>query len=106
MRSRINNPEVCIVCARRADGLAVGHPRRLGWFCNECGPVLAKKALHMTEHRKFDPFEERAAASVAALVGTSTITLSQEELAEFITWAVKEFGEALAKEIDAGWPPF
>lgn len=102
---RLNNPELCICCSRRSDGLAVGKPGRLAWFCSECGPDLAKIALAMIERRKFDAIEERAAKAVGELCGTS-ITLPQEEIAQFVQWAVTEFGRELTKELESGGPPF
>jgi hypothetical protein len=102
---RINHHAVCIVCARRSDGLAAGKPGRLGWYCHRCGPELAQEAIEM-KPKDMDQLEQRACETVAALCGVSEITLSQGELAEFIAWAVKEFGDALRKEIEDAVIPF
>jgi hypothetical protein len=99
--TRLNNPELCIVCARRADGMAVGKPDRLGWFCIECGPERAKEALAMG--RKLDEVEKRAAKRVAALCDTA-ITLEPKELPEFVEWAVQEFAKAMRQEVKEGVP--
>ena len=106
MTGRINNPESCICCARRSDGLAVGRPNQLGWYCNECGPDLAKIALKMAAKRELDIYERRACAQVAELCGTSEITLNKDELADFIAWAVTEFGTEIRKQIDGNEAPF
>lgn len=110
--SRINNPHSCIVCARRADGTAVGKPPsqnfngRLGWYCSDCGPYLAKEVLLMADKPSFDVYEKRACETVAALCGMDEFTMTKAELPEFIRWAVTEFGNAIRAEIEAGSPPF
>jgi len=106
MTSRLNNPESCICCSRRADGMAVGRPGKLGWFCNDCGAEMAKVALNLIETRKFDVFEQRAAARVADLIAQQDMTLSKDELPDFIKWAVQEFSTAIRAELESGRPPF
>jgi hypothetical protein len=93
----INNPNICFVCGRRACGLAVGEPQHLGWYCDDCNSEVAKKAI---VSRKFDVFEERACQAVAELAGTD-ITLTKAEMADFVRWAVTEFGNALRKELES-----
>jgi hypothetical protein len=104
--ARINHYSVCIVCARRSDGLAAGKPGRLGWYCYRCGPELAREVLEMLKSKDLDPVEQRACETVAALCGVSEITLSAAELADFVAWAVKEFGDALRKEIEDAALPY
>jgi hypothetical protein len=60
----------------------------------------------MMRSKDLDIYEQRACAAVAALCGLSEVTLSKAELPEFVAWAVKEFGDALAKEIESGKAPF
>lgn len=103
---RINNSHLCISCSRRADGLAVGRPGHLGWFCNTCGPDLAQIALAMAKTPEFDIVEQRAANKVAELSGLSEFTLTASELPDFIKWAVTEFGEAVRKELEGKDVPF
>lgn len=105
MTSRINNPESCICCARRTDGLAVGRPGRLGWYCNDCGPDLARIALQM-QNRNFDSLEQRIAEQVAAKAGSDPLTIEPAELPAFISWAVKEFADTIRKEVETGGAPF
>jgi ribosomal protein L37AE/L43A len=102
--TRLNNPQSCFLCRRRADGLAVGAPQKLGWFCSECGIPLAKEAYKMPA-KELDVFEQRACAKVAELC-TGPVTLSNEELPAFVAWAVQEFSQAIRKEIESGDPPF
>ena len=102
---RLNNPESCIICARRADGIAVGRPDNLGWFCEECGLDRAKEAIKMPA-KQFDIFEKRACEQVAELCGTSTVTLSAQELPDFIQWAVENFAEQIRAQVQSGKPPF
>lgn len=102
MTTRIGNHQACIVCSRRADGMAVGTPDRLGWYCEICGPERAKEAL---QDRKFDQIEQRAAKRVAALCGTS-ISLEPSELPDFIVWVVSEFAKAMRTEVKGDGVPF
>lgn len=102
---RINNPESCICCGRRADGLAVGKPNHLGWYCYECGPDLAKEAVAMKK-REFDIIEQRAIKSVAAMIGTEPITLDPKEAPDFMKWLIEEFSQAMRREIEGGSAPF
>lgn len=95
---------ICFICHRRSDGLAVGSPTKLKWFCADCGIPLALEASKMA--KELDVFEQRACEQVAELCGTSQITLNKDELPAFVQWAVKEFGEAVRKEIEGGKPPF
>jgi ribosomal protein L37AE/L43A len=101
--NRLNNSHACIACARRSDGLAVGRPQKLGWYCVECGPNIAAKALYM---KNLDAVEQRACEKVAAEAGQEPITLAPEELPAFIAWAVKSFAETMRKDLDQGGAPF
>ncbi|MFK4647197.1 ribosomal protein L37AE/L43A [Bradyrhizobium ottawaense] len=101
--TRLNNSHACIACARRSDGLAVGRPQKLGWFCLECGPDIARKALYM---KNLDAVEQRACEKVAAEAGQEPITIAPSELPAFIAWAVKEFAETMRKDLDEGGAPF
>lgn len=101
--SRFNDHFLCVVCRCRADGLAVGKPEKLAWYCKDCGPRRARRAL-MT--KKFDVFEERACCAVAEFMGTSEITLRKDEMADFVRWVVEEFGNALRKDLESDNPPF
>jgi hypothetical protein len=104
--SRINNPEACIVCARRADGLAVGWVTKkqthLGWYCQQCGPSNARSALSM---KNMDIIEQRACLKVANEVG-GDLVIPAAELPAFISWCVKEFAENMRDEIENGGAPF
>jgi ribosomal protein L37AE/L43A len=104
---RVNNPEACICCGRRADGLAVGRPGRLGWYCAECTPELARIALTMatSNPRHFDTIELKAAELVAEAAG-GDISMPAAELPAFVSWAVKEFAEQMRKMMEAGAAPF
>lgn len=104
MNNRINNSQACICCGRRADGLAVGEPNKLGWYCLECGPGLAKVALAMTS-RDFDIIERRAIEAVAQKIG-GDVTLTVDEMADFIKWLVGEYAQAMRSEIENGGAPF
>lgn len=105
MNARVNNSEACICCSRRADGVAVGRPGKLGWYCNDCGPDLAKVALAMM-HRDLDNVEKRAAVLVAEAAGQGEIVLKPEELPAFVSWVVKEFADTMRKQFENGAPPF
>lgn len=105
MTSRINNPEACICCGRRADGLAVGKPQKLGWYCNECGPDLAKAAVAMAQ-REFDIIEKRAIKAVSDMIGNDPITLEPNETPDFLKWMIDEFSQAMRREIESGAAPF
>lgn len=100
--ARLNNSESCVLCARRADGLAVGKPEQLGWFCSECGVALAIRA---TKAKDFDVYETRAAVKVADSVG-GDLSVPAVELAAFVKWVVDEFAKAIRDEVASGKAPF
>jgi ribosomal protein L37AE/L43A len=104
MTSRINNPESCICCARRADGVAVGRPEKLAWYCLECGPEMAKIALAM-HTRAFDALEKSAALAVANDAG-GAIEVPDTEAPAFILWVVEQFAQNMRKQIADGGAPF
>lgn len=97
--SRINNSESCVVCARRSDGLAVGQPRALGWYCNECGSTLAWKVLFKMVN--MDKIEQDACIKVAELAG-GDVSIPANELPAFIAWCVKQFAETVRSEVKHG----
>lgn len=103
-KSRLNNPESCICCARRTDGLAVGKPGKLAWYCQDCGPDLARVALAMKQ-RDFDSLEKLAAEKVADAAG-GDVNVPAAELPAFIAWAVKEFADTMRKHLESGEAPF
>jgi hypothetical protein len=103
--TRINNPEVCVCCSRRADGLAVGRPQRLAWYCNECGPDLARIALQMAQ-RNMDTLEQRVCIKVAEECGEEPLTIPPNELPAFIAFVVKSFADSMRKELESGGAPF
>ena len=107
MTSRLNNPESCICCARRADGLAVGKPGKLGWYCEQCTPELARIALDMALQRpkELDSLEKLAAEKVAEQIGGDA-TIPAAELPAFVAWTVKEFAEVMRKNMESGAAPF
>lgn len=102
--ARLDNPESCFVCSRRADGLAVGKPDKLAWFCETCDADLAKIALK-AKPQDFDAFELRACQAVASLCG-GEVRLEPVDLPQFIQWAVDEFSKAVRLEVESGKPPF
>lgn len=104
--ARLNDHTQCVCCARRADGLAVGKPGRLAWYCQECGHDLAKSALAMIKTKELDVYETRACEAVAALCGLTEVRLPADELPQFIAWVIAEFGPALRKQLEGGEPPF
>lgn len=106
--SRINNPHACICCGRRPEGLAVGNPDRLGWYCNQCNSDLAKVALAMAikKDKELDTYERKACQRVAKLSGLSEFTLTSQELPDFVAWAVTEFAKAMRDELETGTTGF
>lgn len=103
--TRLNNSHSCFVCARRTDALAVGRPDRLAWYCNDCGPELARKALYM-KARDLDSLEKLVAVKVAEEAGEQPITIDPTELPAFISWAVKSFADTMRKHLEEGGAPF
>jgi hypothetical protein len=100
---RLNNPESCFICRRRADGRAVGKPAKLGWFCRDCTLELALKAIAM---QPFDVFEQRAVEAVAKQLPADNFNFPADELPAFLQWVVDAFGEAVRKEVEGGKAPF
>jgi ribosomal protein L37AE/L43A len=105
MLERLNNSHVCFCCSRRSDALAVGKPSKLAWYCQECGPDLAKKALSMQE-KDLDTLEKFCVVKVAEEAGEGDVTITAAELPSFISWAVKSFAETMRKHLDEGGAPF
>jgi hypothetical protein len=102
--ARINNSESCLCCSRRADGLAVGHPGKLAWYCNQCGPNMAKIALALHE-RQFDAVEKRAALAVAEAAG-GAIEVPAAEVPAFVLWVIEQFANCMRQDMASGAPPF
>lgn len=96
-----NNINQCIVCRRRASGVAVGKPDKLGWLCHECGIERAKEVATMKE-KAFDQLEKRAIQRIAEKIGED-LQCPKDELPQLIEWLIADFGEALKAEID---PPY
>lgn len=94
IKSRLNDPRLCIVCSRHACGLAVGSPRRLGWYCTDCGPDLSTEAMMSN---RFDETEVAACKAVAELCVLPEIVLTKDELPQFVKWCVDEFGSELRR---------
>lgn len=103
--TRLNNPDSCICCTRRTDGLAVGRPGKLGWFCNDCGPDLARIALGM-QTRNMDAVEQRVCLKVAEECSTEALTIEPAELPAFIAYVVKSFADTIRKDMEEGGAPF
>lgn len=99
---RLNCPDVCFVCARRAAGGGVGRPGRIGWLCTDCSPKIGRIAMAT----KFDIYEERACKAVAEQLPATNFTFPADELPDFVRWIVEEFGEAIRRELESGEPPF
>lgn len=105
MPKRINNPESCVCCARRSNGLAVGRPGQLGWCCEDCSTETAKKALNM-DSRSFDTLEKLVAERVAKDAADGPVTLTPEEMPEFVQWVVTHFADTIRKHVEQGGSPF
>jgi hypothetical protein len=108
-----NNPHVCL-CSRRADGFAVGKPGNLLWYCDECGPAIAKMVLKMTD-KAFDAYEQRAvtAASEAggeyldgAGKGDAFDRVTPEEWSEMTVRIIRTFADTIRREVESGVAPF
>lgn len=84
--------------------MAVGTPRKLGWYCMECGSDMAKIALAMNT-RQFDGVEKRAAEFVATEAG-GDINVSSTDAPAFVLWVIEQFSNSMRKEIEGGGPPF
>jgi hypothetical protein len=101
--TRLNNEEACFVCCRRSDGVAVGYPaKRLGWYCNECGPVNAWKALFM-EPRHFDTIERQVISQLAEEIcsqGWDDLQVPANEVPQFLGWLVKEFADRMREVVN------
>ena len=104
MSRPFNSIEQCIVCRRRASGLAVGKPEKLGWFCEGCGIPLAKEVTSMKE-KEYDVIEKRAIQRVADKIGEDLVC-PKAELPQFIEWLISDFGEAIKQEVSGDSPPF
>lgn len=102
MRSRLKEPQSCIVCARRSMGLAAGWSWALGWYCKACGVNLARKAMSMKgEH--MDAVERRACEMIAeGFAEGEDVIIPRDQLADFISWCVDEFGKNMRKVVSEG----
>jgi len=84
------NPYTCIRCRRRAFG---------AWFCDVCGPAAASRVVIM------DDVEKRACKAVAEHLN-GPITLTADELPDFIAWCVEAFADEIRRDAEEGGPPF
>lgn len=100
----LNNDQVCSVCRRRAHGLAVGKRDRAAWFCEPCGPSLARTILHMPQDQ-FDGIERDAIDAILEQL-PETITVPDAERAMFIGWIIDTFGTEIRKAAENGSAPF
>lgn len=100
----LNDEHVCGVCRRRAHGLAVGKPGRALWFCDACGPSLARTIMNASP-QSFDAIERDALDRVLEQL-PDTIEVAPEDRHEFVTWIIREFGAGMRKAAADGHAPF
>jgi hypothetical protein len=111
MTRRLDNPESCFVCRRRADGIGTGgtqEGRRIGWLCRECADIGAK--AYAMPARAWDEYETRALATAGAVAGAYLERIGQTDLArlypetwaEFLRVALDAFGSAIRREVFRG----
>lgn len=99
----LNQTHVCFMCRCRSDNLAVGKPDKLAWFCLYCGQDRAKEAYEM---KVFDRLEQEALKKVAAQLPADNFNFPKEELPDFLTWVLQEFGNQIRAQIDGQDIPF
>lgn len=105
---RLDDPEACFLCRRRACGFGVGR-RRIGWVCEDCGAARGTKAMAMTV-RQFDEYEVRALAAAGEAAGayldglgrTDVGALTPAEWMRLLAIVVHGFGDAIRREVARG----
>lgn len=100
----LNKFGTCVVCRAQSQGLAVGEPGRLGWYCEECGPERAERIVKMKEGA-LNKLEQDAVMRLLEDL-PETITVPAGERVLFIEWIIAEFGKNVRRELDANTPPF
>lgn len=109
------DPQPCLICRRRDCGLGVhkGKNGPLRWFCQDCGPNLACKAIAMAS-REFDRAEQHAVQEAGDAAGayldsigkTDLATLTEAEWGEFCRRMVRGFETAMREAIRRHEAPF
>ncbi len=103
MSALLNFQPVCFICKRRSSGFAVGHNHKaLGWFCEACGPKLAKRCFDM-KTPIFDRYEEKALETAGERGGAYLDTIKKTDLADltegqwktFLERVINGFGEGM-----------
>ena len=105
MKHLVNTPYVCIVCRSHDDGLGVGSPNRVSWYCKRCGPHRAR-IVHDMDKPTLDAYERRALESVRAQLQDGDLDVPASEILPFLEWLITTYGEEIRKDIDNGGAPF
>lgn len=109
MKSRINDDIACVVCARMAKPFAVGMKHRLGWYCESCGPTLARSIMALTL-TDLNAVEQAACKRVAdTLINDSNddpVAIPRHEMPLFVHWVIEEFSKEMRTMIQDGEIPF
>lgn len=113
------DPQPCIVCRRRDCGFGVmkgglkSRNPKTGWYCDDCGPALAQKAVAMSQ-REFDRAEQGAILQAGDEAGafldqigkTDLATLTEDEWTQFLLTYTRAFGEKMRTALRNNEPPF
>jgi ribosomal protein L37AE/L43A len=105
LSSLLNNEHVCGVCRRRAHGLAAGRPGKALWFCDPCGPAIAREIVMTFDQQRLDAIEAEALNRVLDQL-PDAIEVAPAERHEFVTWLIREFGTQIRKAARDGHAPF
>lgn len=109
-----HTPTVCYCCGRRAHGIGMegfgwDGKRDPHWLCELCIPIMQQiKAVV-----RFDAYETRAIdatiEAVGALVGANGTDLgdwSEDQVREFVSEIILQFGHSIRKQIREQEVPF
>ncbi|MCC7253830.1 hypothetical protein [Hyphomicrobium sp.] len=100
----LNAPDLCAICRRRSDNIAVGRaPDNLAWTCTDCLPA-AKEAIRMP--KDFDRIEQRAVEKVAAQLPADQFAFPADELPQFVRYVLDDFAARLRAELASNEAPF
>lgn len=109
MTRRLDNPESCFVCRRRADGLGVG-TTRIGWLCQQCADGGYGAKAYAMPDRQYDEYENRALVAAGDQAGAYLDSLNEtdlgrlrpEEYRVYCRTLIDAYGDAIRREVGKG----
>jgi len=110
----LHKPTTCFCCGRHATGIGL---EGFGWngdgdphyICQQCAPLIQQIKATM----RFDVYEDNAVQAAIEAVGplierngSDLADWSEQQVTEFVTSVILEFGSSIRKQVREGEVPF